>query len=87
MELLAGRQPAHLLPSFEHEHLAPALAEKGCSGEAVVAGADDDDVVGLAHSSLDWRTAAAASCPGAPMIPPPGWAPEPHIQRFLIGVL
>ncbi len=30
--------------------------------------------------------ARAALRPGAPMMPPPGWAPEPQRYRFRIGV-
>ena len=38
-------------------------------------------------SHLRFRMFSAAFRPGAPMIPPPGWAPEPHIQRLRIGVV
>jgi hypothetical protein len=31
-------------------------------------------------------TRRAALCPGAPVTPPPGWAPDPHRYRFWIGV-
>ena len=32
------------------------------------------------------RMVCAALYPGAPVTPPPGWAPDPHRKRFLTGI-
>src|SRR5205809_4141658 len=46
-----------------------------------------DVLFGRGHAAPRERnTSMAASRPGAPMIPPPGWVDEPHSQRFAMGV-
>ncbi len=86
VELLAGGEAPENVAALDEERAAAALGGERRRGQAVVAGADDDDVV-VAHSSPDSRRAPAASCPGAPMMPPPGCVPEPHIQKLSMGVL
>ena len=79
---LPNRQRCQLAAGYvaalEHQHLAAGLRKVGGGDEAVVAGADDDDV-GVRHGGSyrqSFRTSFAASLPAAPMTPPPGCAPD-----------
>ena len=81
VELLGdGGAPDDVAP-LEHERLEPALGQQGGRHQAVVPGPDDHHVA--AHRAFprfqSFRISSAASRPGAPMIPPPGWVAEPHI--------
>ncbi len=87
MELLARGQTADPVARFQNHDPVAGSGEENRNHQTVVTATDDDGVPALAHSSPDPSRADAASCPDAPMMPPPGWVPEPHIQRFLIGVL
>ncbi len=86
MELEPRSQTPDGVASLDDKHLPAAARQHRRRGQAVGPRADDDDIEGGAHSSPDPRSAFAASSPGAPMIPPPGCAPDDPSQRFLIGV-
>ena len=84
LDLAADRRPA-----LQDDRPEPRLREEGARREAVVAAADDDGVEAVhclrpAHAwALPFfalRSSRAARRPFAPMIPPPGWVEEPHIQ-------
>ena len=79
-----GRAPDHF-PALEHQGSQPRPRHVRGSHEAVVTAAHDDRVAGDrsagAHRRIPFqssRTASAPFLPGAPMIPPPGWLPEPQ---------
>ena len=65
--------------------VTPLIAKKSAEAESMRR--PHDDVVAATHNAPASRIDFAESCPEAPMMPPPGWVPEPHIQRPLIGVL
>src|SRR5439155_7803976 len=77
-----------LRPALEHQHATPAPGQVGRADQAVVSRSDHDGVVAAgrgAHRRAVLRTSPAASRPGAPMIPPPGCAEDPHSHRFRTG--
>ena len=81
VELLGdGGAPDHVAP-LEHQGLAAVAGEQPRRHQAVVPAADDHHVA--AHRSFprfqSFRISSAASRPGAPMIPPPGWVADPHM--------
>ena len=77
------RRAARPVVGFQHHDLQPRFGEIGGGNEAVVAGADDGGIVDSAHFTIprrkSFRISRAALAPGAPMTPPPGWVPEPHM--------
>ena len=81
VQLPGHRRAADVVVPLQHHHLQPGLGEIGRIGQAVVAGADDDGVVG-GHCSIS----RAALCPGAPVRSPPGWLPAPHRYSPGMGV-
>ncbi len=48
-DLLRNRAPAHQFAAFEHQHAASSAGQIRRRDQAVMAGADDDDVVGFRH--------------------------------------
>ncbi len=90
VEFLQRREPPQNRPPLEKEHLPARLPEESGRRQAVVASPDHDDVVPhpfpFPQIALALRSSRAAFAPGAPIIPPPGWVAEPHIQRFRTGV-
>ncbi len=88
-ELARDGGAADLGGGLEHDDFAPGAGEVGGAGEAVVAGADDDDAIAVSHRTSPparcsdgagrCRISRAAFAPGAAMTPPPGCVPEPHM--------
>ena len=72
-----------LLAGFEHHGLEAGASEIGGGDEAVMPGADDHRVIDGGHFTTpclkSFRISRAALAPGAPITPPPGWVPEPHM--------
>ena len=90
---VGAEDPADLLGALQDQDLLPGLCEVGGRDEPVVAAADQDDVeLLLRHQAalrpffFSLRYSSAAIRPGAPMIPPPGWVADPHIQSLSTGV-
>ena len=90
----ATARPAGDVPLVEHQNAAgPAARQVERDRGAHDAGAQDH-VVGRplpepAHATRRLRSSSArcaALCPGAPVTPPPGWAPAPQRYRPSIGV-
>ena len=69
---------AHDLAPFQDENAESGPAKVGGGDEAVVARSDYDGIVPHRHRGRSPRIRNAASRPDAPVIPPPGWVPEPH---------
>src|SRR5690606_5810950 len=72
------RGAAEHVTRFKHGYAQAAAREHRRRGQPVVARPNHQYVDLLGHSQLSLRISSAASLPGAPMIPPPGWVPEPH---------
>ena len=72
--------------ALQERHPATAAREERRRGQAVVAPADDRHVERAAHSSPERSNRRAASSPGAPITPPPGWVPEAHDHSPRSGV-
>ncbi len=96
-ELERVGDPADPLAALDDEDPDAGPGEVGRRDQPVVAGADDDRVVGGwcragAHRQAAFRpralsTSIAAIRPLAPMIPPPGWVDEPPSHRSRTGLL
>src|SRR5208337_5532420 len=91
MEFLRNGAAADYRPAFEHEGLESSFGEIEGGDQPVVSCAEDNDVALFGHRYFVplecFRISSAARRPGAPMMPPPGCVADPHIHRFLIGVL
>src|SRR5437762_10508884 len=91
--LVVGEQTSHAVTPFEDDDAPSGLREVRRGNQAVVPGADHDDVGGVrAHATFAFRpfliernTSSAAILPGAPMMPPPGCVAEPHSHRPSMG--
>ncbi len=72
----AGQLPAGGCALLQHENFLAGLREVGSSDQAIVAGADDQDVR-VRHRAYrqSLRISIAAILPAAPITPPPGCAP------------
>ncbi len=51
-DLFAHGGSAHQVPALQNQHLVPGFGQIGGSDQAVVPGADDDGIVGVAHHDL-----------------------------------
>ena len=84
-ELARDGGAADLRCGFQHRDLQAGLREIGGGDQAVVAGADDDRVCLILRGHCttprlkSFRISCDALAPGAPMTPPPGCVPEPHM--------
>ncbi len=78
-DLLGDSRSADHLPPLQNQHLEAGPAQVRGRHEAVVARADDDGVVRARHRGRSSRIFNAASLPDAPVIPPPGWVPDPTL--------
>src|SRR3974390_2151563 len=91
MKFFGNRAAANQWTAFKDERLESSPGKIEGSNQAVVPRTQDDDIARRGHGQLlpleCFRISSAASRPGAPMMPPPGCVADPHIQRFLIGVL
>ncbi len=90
VELDHARQPADRAAPLEHHDAASRAGQPRRGGQAVLPAAHDDDIDcrrgHRRYTARPWSIARAQRAPGAPMMPPPGWVPEAHIQRSSIGV-
>ena len=80
MELLGDRGAADHLAPLEHVHAQARHREIGRAGEAVMAGADDDDV-GFVHDSLEVHSEVRFA-----RIGPPGIEVPIEIRRFALRI-
>src|SRR5271165_6631523 len=91
MKFLRNRAAADHRPAFQHERLESSFGEIEGGDQPVVPCTEDGDVALFGHRYFVplecFRISSAANRPGAPMMPPPGCVAEPHIHRFLIGLL
>src|ERR1035437_7168215 len=95
MKFFGDGRAAHLGAAFEHKRFESGFGEIEGGDQTVVSATDDDDIACFGHGLLhghqtpfpSFRISSAARRPGAPMMPPPGCVAEPHIHRFLMGVL
>ncbi len=85
-DLLRRRPSSEDFPLLEERHGKAAPGQIRRRHERVVPATHDDGVWAAAHRRVSFRTSRAASRPGAPQIPPPGWLPDPHWYRLRTGV-
>src|SRR5579885_3053981 len=81
MKLFCDGGSADLRPAFKNQRLETCLGKVERGDKAVVASANNHHIASHGHQAApftSFRISRAASRPGAPMIPPPGWVADPQ---------